>query len=91
MSMRHALAGLTVLAAVAAGSATAEAGQRYYYDPCPPPVRYVPAPRVYYPPPPPYYYVPGPAYVVPRPVPYGYYAPYRPYPVTSFSFTYRGH
>jgi hypothetical protein len=91
--MRLALAGVTLLAALAGGTAAAEAHDRYYY-PYPPPVRYVPAPRVYYPPPPPpYYYVPGPAYVVPRPVPYGYYSPYpyRPYPVTSFSFTYRGH
>ena len=87
--MRLALAGLTLLAALAGGDA-AEAHDRYY--PYPPPVRYVPAPRVYYPPPPPaYYYVPGPAYVVPRPVPYGYYAPYQPYPATSFSLTYRGH
>jgi hypothetical protein len=91
--MRLALAGLTLIAAIAGGTATAEAHDRYYY-PYPPPVRYVPAPRVYYPPPPPYYYAPAPVYVVPRPVPYGYYAPYRgyyPQSAASFSFTYRQH
>lgn len=92
--MRLALAGLALVAAFAAGTATAEAhdryADRYYYAPYPPPVRYVPPPRVYYPPP--YYYAPAPVYVVPRPAPHGYYAPYRPYPRHSgaaATFTFR--
>jgi len=90
--MRLALAGLALLAAAIGGAATAEAHDRYYYDPCPPRVRYVPPPRIHYPPP--YYYAPAPVYVVPRPVPYGYYPVYRPYAppaAASFSFTYHGH
>ena len=74
--MRLALAGLAVFAAIAATAGAAQAHDRYYYAPYPPPVRYVPPPRVYYPPP--AYYAPAPVYVVPQPVPYGYYAPYRP-------------
>ena len=57
--MRLALAGLTLLATAVVGSAAAEAHDRYYSPYHYPPVRYVPAPRVYYPPPPPpYYYAP---------------------------------
>jgi hypothetical protein len=95
-TMRLALAGLALVAAVAGGTATAEAHDyRYYAARHPPRVRYVPPPRVYYAPPPPaYYYAPAPVYVVPRPVPYAYYPAYRPYAVpgvASFSFTYHGH
>lgn len=75
--MRYALAGLTLLAAGAAFSASAEAHDRYYGPryAYPPPAYYiVPAPRYYYPPPP-----PRPVYVYPQVVAPYYYHP-RHYP-----------
>lgn len=81
--MRHVLTGLTLLAAVTAVAAPAQAHDRFHSysprSPWPPPARYVvPPPRYYYPPPA-YYYVPGPVYAYPRPAPHRYYPTYRPY------------
>jgi hypothetical protein len=83
--MRYALAGLTLFAALGAGTG-AQAHDRYYYVPKPPPVRYVvPAPRYYYPPPA-YYYAPAPVYVYPG---YRHHRPRHYAPQSSATFIFK--